>query len=153
MMAKPAAMPRLPDWPERLAAFIEARRHAPFAWGANDCVTFVFDAVHAMTGHDALAPLRGRWATEEQARAVLLQQAGLVQGVSALLGQPLRSRLLAPRGAVVLAQMQQQPPLHESPPPALPLMGLLVTAESWCAPGDAGLEFRPAAEVRLAWPV
>jgi len=50
---------RLPDWRERLAAFVAARRETPFAWGAADCCLTSADAVCAMTGVDLAAPLRG----------------------------------------------------------------------------------------------
>lgn len=133
--------PRLADWPERLADFIEARRATPFGWGVNDCVSFAFDGLHALTGADPLAPLRGRWATEAQALQVLQSMGGLAWAVCSLLGRPLRTPAAAPRGALVCARMQGQPTL-----------GLHLGAW-WCAPGAAGLVFRPAGEVRLAWGV
>jgi hypothetical protein len=52
---------RLPDWPEQLAAFIEARRDMPFDWAVNDCCVLAADAVLAMTGRDFLADYRGRY--------------------------------------------------------------------------------------------
>ena len=132
-------MQRLPDWPERLAAFIEARRHLPFAWGSNDCATFAADALLAVTGADALGPLRGRWATEAQAQQVLGQLGGPAWAARRLLGRPLARAAAAPRGAVVCARMQGQP-----------ILGVHLGA-FWCAPGARGLEFRPALEERLAW--
>lgn len=50
---------RLPDWRERLAAFIARRRTQPFVWGASDCCLLAADAALAITGHDYAAPLRG----------------------------------------------------------------------------------------------
>ena len=43
-------MARREDWPERLAAFVEARLDMPFQWGPNDCSSFGAAAVVAMTG-------------------------------------------------------------------------------------------------------
>ena len=55
-------MKRLEDWPERLAAFVEARRAMPFRWGQNDCALFAADAVAAVTGVDLAERWRGLWA-------------------------------------------------------------------------------------------
>ena len=38
-------MKRLEDWPERLAAYVDAHRDTPFRWGQNDCATFAAGAV------------------------------------------------------------------------------------------------------------
>jgi hypothetical protein len=133
--------PRLADWPERLADFIESRRGVPFAWGVNDCVSFAFDGLHALTGADPLAPLRGRWANDAQALQVLQSMGGLAWAVCSLLGRPLPTPAAAPRGALVCARMQ-----------GLPTLGLHLGVR-WCAPGAQGLVFRPAHEVRLAWGV
>lgn len=62
---------RLPDWPTRLDNFLRARATVPFAWGANDCVTFAAHAVLAITGVDPLHDHRGKWASGSQARAYL----------------------------------------------------------------------------------
>ena len=132
---------RHPDWPERLAAFIDARRHVPFAWGQQDCATFAADALLTITGQDRLAPLRGRWASEAEARQVLQQMGGLAWAVRRVLGRPMTTPGIAPRGAVVCARMAD-----------LPILGVHLGAV-WCAPGPAGLVFRPAREVRLAWGV
>jgi hypothetical protein len=35
---------------ERLSEYLEAVRHAPFAWGSHDCLGFVLGAVEAQTG-------------------------------------------------------------------------------------------------------
>jgi hypothetical protein len=132
---------RHPDWPERLAAFVESRRHVPFAWGSNDCATFAADALVALTGADPMAALRGRWTNEAQALQVLQQTGGLARAAWRVLGRPLVHLAAAPRGAVVCARMR-----------GLPTMGLHLGAW-WCAPGERGLEFRPAFEERLAWGV
>lgn len=50
---------RLPDWRERLAAFLIAERGRPFDWGRANCVLACAGAVAAMTGADIAAPLRG----------------------------------------------------------------------------------------------
>lgn len=52
-------MRRLENWRTTLAAFITQHRAAPFDWGGADCCLRAADMVHAMTGHDFAAPLRG----------------------------------------------------------------------------------------------
>ena len=36
------------DWAERLADYIESKRHEPFKWGANDCALFAKGAVESI---------------------------------------------------------------------------------------------------------
>lgn len=134
-----APVGRLPGWPELLAAFVEARRHVPFAWGSNDCATLAADAVLALTGQDPLATLRGQWADEAQAREVLTSLGGLPRAVTTALGPPLDHAALAARGAPVCARMD-----------GVPIIGLLL-GDCWCAPGEHGLVFRPLGDIRLAW--
>ena len=50
---------RRPDWPEKLAAFIETRRERVFSWGEQDCALLAADAVLEMTGVDLASGLRG----------------------------------------------------------------------------------------------
>jgi len=132
---------RLPNWPDLLAAFIEERRHMPFQWGQNDCATFAADAVLRLTGQDVLASLRGTWSTEGQALELAARMGGLSWAVRQLLGRPSAQPRRAARGSVVCARML-----------GVPIMGVHLGAH-WCAPGAHGLEFRPAAEERLAWEV
>ena len=130
--------PRLADWPERLADLVELRRAAPFVWGANDCATFAADAVLAITGVELLGVLRGAWQSEDEAAARLRRAGGLPAAVAFRLGRPQRGCTGAGRGAIVCAAIPT------------PTVGVLLSGW-WCAPGAAGLVFRPAAEVRLAW--
>jgi hypothetical protein len=52
---------RFEDWPTRLSAFLHARRHARFEYGAHDCCLFVADALQAMTGTDFAAAFRNQY--------------------------------------------------------------------------------------------
>lgn len=62
---------RLPDWPDRLIAAVEAQRRMPFTWGVADCATLYGAAIEALTGEDPLARFRP-WHDERDAlRAVL----------------------------------------------------------------------------------
>lgn len=62
-------MRRLPDWSARLAAFIDATRHAPFVSGRQDCALWALRAADAMCGtHDAHA-IVGQYADDDGAIA------------------------------------------------------------------------------------
>ena len=55
---------RLPDWPERLAAEIEAASGRTFSWGEWDCGHFAVACCIAVTGVDVGAPWRGSYDSE-----------------------------------------------------------------------------------------
>lgn len=62
---------RHPLWQARLREVLAASRGRAFARGSHDCATFVADAVLAITGHDKLAAIRDRYATERGAYKLL----------------------------------------------------------------------------------
>lgn len=104
------AAARIPQWPAALATLIEARAHVPFAWGPNDCASFVADAVLAMTDADLLNELRGTRRTIRAAR----QQIKRIGGVSAVIERAgLRPVpvALAQRGDVLLIEQGDWPVL------------------------------------------
>lgn len=82
-------MNRLPDWQPRLYAFLESRRQAAFSWGTNDCCLFCADAVMAMTGEDPASALRGSYADEAGALAILAEHGGIDGLVTFILGEPM----------------------------------------------------------------
>lgn len=63
--------PRYPDWPQRLAAWIEAHREKPFAWGTNDCAIFAADMIEAITGRDFAVAFRGRYKSKVGSMRIL----------------------------------------------------------------------------------
>lgn len=134
MAAATTALTRARDWPERLAAFIDSRRHAPFAWGANDCALFAADGVLAMTGTDLAKTLRG-YKTERGALS-RMRKAGGIRGFARDL--PQRAPGFASRGDIVLAIVE-----------ARETFGLVSGNGHWCAPGATQLLFRPLSEVVL----
>ena len=133
---------RLPDWPERLAALLQQRLRAAFAWGTNDCALFAADGVQALTGFDPASHLRGQYHDEAGAQAVLAAEGGLRGLVEALLGQPMDNPALAQRGDLVCVVVQ-----------GAEMLGVVTGAGQWAAPGKRGLVYRPMAEVALAWRV
>lgn len=64
-------MERRPDWTERLGRALRERLSAPFEWGVNDCAIFAADCVLAQTGVDLANGLRGEYANQEEAEALL----------------------------------------------------------------------------------
>ncbi len=134
---------RLPDWPERLAAFIEARRDVPFEWALNDCCALAADAVLATTGRDFLADYRGRYVNEAQAEA-LMGEGGLpafLPRVMAAFGAPALPPVGAQRGDVALIGLENQ------------LVCGVVTGPHIAAPGARGLAFVPLRRATMAWGV
>lgn len=63
---------RLPDWRNRLDAYLDEKTREPFEYGTNDCALFVAGAVNAMTGFDPAEGFRGRYHTSAQAQRSLL---------------------------------------------------------------------------------
>jgi hypothetical protein len=105
-------MRRYPDWPERLAAFIETRRAEPFAWGSNDCGLFAADAVRAIYGIDLAHDLRGAYHSEEGAKqAVGGALEPYAERICAAFGFEEIRPLFAQRGDVVLWRTEQGPTL------------------------------------------
>ncbi len=126
---------RFENWPELLAAFIEARRHTPFKWGESDCCLFAADALLAMTGVDVAAHNRGKYDTARGALA-LIKEAGGVSGLVAL--EPV-DRKLASRGDIVMVDTAQGDALGV-------LLGRTVAAQ-----GADGLVFLPPSAIEQAW--
>lgn len=125
------------DWPERLAEFIAARRDTPFAWGANDCALFAFDAVAAMTGVDLIPAHRGAWHDARSAAAHEAAIGGLPSAVSALL--PQIPPAFSGRGDVVLLRHDGRDSLG-------------IHLGDRCAfTGHDGLLFLPPSAILAAW--
>lgn len=141
---------RYPDWPERLARFVDARRAAPFAWGANDCCTFAGDAVAAITGRDLVGALGLRGLTTARSARRVLRQRSVADLASEVLGRPMHPRSMAQRGDVVLVEQQTVRGAQR-------LLGVCL-GRQWAAPGGEGLVFGPMqGDTRRAvlgcWPI
>jgi hypothetical protein len=52
-------MTRSPDWPEKLARFIEERRNRPFDWAGDNCGFTACDWLALAVGADPAADFRG----------------------------------------------------------------------------------------------
>lgn len=134
---------RADDWPERLAAFIEARRDNGFAWGSHDCFTFAADAAVELTGEDPAAAVRGTYATEEEAEAIIGPD-GLEAWVAATMaawGAPECPPVFAQRGDMAFVAVGNQ------------RMCGVCLGEVVAVPGAERLHFVPAALAIRVWAV
>lgn len=135
---------RLQDWPERLAAFVEERRHAPFAWGSHDCAMFAGSAIEAQTGTDPCAAFRGRYSGEDGAEAITAPAGGfeaLLAATLAEFGAPECPPAVAQRGDVGLVRVGNTEALGV-------VLGGVVAV-----PGVERLQFVPVGRVYRAWAV
>ncbi len=137
--AAPAAnaLIRLPDWPERLADYVEAARTRAFEYGAHDCCMFAAGAVEAMTGANPMSRFRyrGRLGAER-----LIRRAGSIDAlVYRTLGEALPSPAQAGRGDVVIADLENGATVG------------VCLGDDCAFAGDPGIVFRPRSATRVAW--
>lgn len=129
---------RLPDWPARLAAFIEARQTRAFSWGSSDCCLFVCDGVAELTGTDPAARWRGLYSSEKGARRLIRDNGGVVGLANLAFGAPVPP-MLAGRGDVVLVETQDGDALS------------LCVGDRLAAQGASGIEYLPLTSAKAAW--
>lgn len=91
-------MTRKDNWPSLLAAFIEERRHLPFAWGSNDCCLFAADWIRCVCGIDFAEDLRGTYSTALSAARVLRRHRGVIALAEVKAGLDRKSIELVQRG-------------------------------------------------------
>ena len=65
-----------------LSAYISAAGRRGFIWGEHDCIVFGANWVEHLTGRDPIAAYRGRYATEEEARALLEAAGGAAMAIN-----------------------------------------------------------------------
>lgn len=94
------------DWPSLLEGYVEQSRRAPFAWGTHDCVTFTCGWFRLMTGRDAFAPFRGKYATENEAHRLMIANDvhGMEEAGRFLFGEPRKGNAHLQRGDLVYAE-------------------------------------------------
>jgi hypothetical protein len=133
--------PRPPGWQRRLQALVVARLAEPFAWGSNDCLAFVADAVQAMhDGRDVLAESRQARSTPRQAHRAVRQAGGLLAGLARAGLEP-----VAPSHAVLGDVVLVRPAGRRRERLAL------CNGPDALAPGPDGLEVIPMADAVMAW--
>jgi cell wall-associated NlpC family hydrolase len=95
-------------WVEDLYAFVRSRKDTPYAWGSNDCCSFVCDAILAMTGTDVYSEFRGKYTDEAGAGAILqtvvgsTDKAAAIDYITTKFAMPEITVPFAQRGDVVL---------------------------------------------------
>jgi hypothetical protein len=94
---------RVPGWEIALVDEIDRARGMAFAWGVHDCATWAFDVRRRLTGIDAAAAWRGRYATAAGSVRVMrrLGWQTLPAMGCALLGAPIQP-LCAQRGDIAM---------------------------------------------------
>ena len=144
MTREPGTHPRRQDWPERLSALVEARRHAAFTWGVHDCAMFAADAVLLMTGRDPLAEWRGRYGDEAEGDALTEAMGGFELFMSAAFarfGAPECPSAMTQRGDVALVAYGNTRSLG------------IILGGSVAVPGLDRLSFLPTRLICRAWAI
>lgn len=143
LVQEPPQRMKREDWPDRLAAMVEARRRVPFAWGEQDCMTWAADVILELSGVDFLSVYRGTYDTEDQAEAILHAEGGLEALLARLAtGAGMTERAsprLAQRGDLALVRVGNQ------------MMAGVITGTAIAVPGSDGLAFVPARLAQRAW--
>jgi hypothetical protein len=134
---------RLPDWPERWAAYLVAMRPHRFAWGSHDCARFAAGAVQAITGQPATTL---QWSGPADAARLLRRLGTLADAVGQVLPE-LATPSLAQRGDVVLVRA----PVHGGR--AVRQWLAVADGPHWWVPSATGLASGPMALAHRAWGV
>jgi hypothetical protein len=61
-------------WTDRLTEYVEKKRHVPFKWGTNDCVTFAIKGMEYIFDTDLFAKVDVRWKNEKEAKAAIKEK-------------------------------------------------------------------------------
>lgn len=129
---------RLEGWEKRFADYLLERKDTPFEWGANDCATFMFGAVRAITGQEMREVT---WSTALEAARLIEEDGGLGNAACAPLGAPLQNWREMRRGDVALIDHNGRPTLG------------VCTGQTICGPGPDGLEHVPLDHAQHVWRV
>lgn len=130
---------------EQLTALVVKRAAEPFAWGTSDCAMWAFDAVHALTGTDPAADLRGTYSTALRALRLVEAEGGWPAICARRIGEPVALDMLR-TGDVV-----QIDPQHCADDMAhLGSLGVFWRGHVVCQ-GDTGLVQLPRAVALAAW--
>jgi len=135
-----SALHRRPDWPARLAAYVEEARSKPFDWKTHNCATFVVGAAELLCGVALETPQivdidAGIAARQTQ------DLGGLEAAASLVFGPPIDGWKHGRRGDVALALCEGRPTLF------------LVAGATLCGPGLDGLVQLPLTAALKVWKV
>ena len=148
VLSPPSSVIRLPDWPARLNALIERRRHMPFKWGLHDCCQFARAAVAELRGADPAAGLGKKLRPYKRCSgaALNLHRLGGVEALPMACGLEEMRVTMAQRGDVVLVDQVREPSRVGS------ALGICLGEQS-AFPAKRGLVFVATLECRRAWRV
>lgn len=127
------------DWPQRLAAFIEARRARAFSWGEQDCALFAADWACALGHDDPAVSLRGQYASARDAAQLVHRLGGLGRLVSDCGFIEWQHPSMAQRGDVALLDNAGRELLA------------IVNGAQAVAPAEHGLVWLPMGQALRAW--
>ena len=152
-----APLRRHEDWPERLDAFLRARRAQAFLWGRHDCALFAAFAVEAMSGSEPAAAWRAGCDSAAGALRALRAagHADLASAVTAALGAPLENPLYARRGDVATVAVTEAMDGGAAARTGFPhALGIVIGRQiAVVRPGLEGLGAVPLLAVVTAWRV
>ncbi len=131
-------MKRIEGWEKRFAAYLHERKDVPFEWGANDCATFMFGAVGAITGQEMREVT---WSNAMEAMRVLEDGGGLGPAICSPLGRPSQNWREIRRGDVAIIDQDGRPAI------------CVCTGQTLCGPGEQGLEHVPLDRAINVWKV
>lgn len=140
---------RVQHWAERpFDEFLLERAHAPFAWGVQDCAMFAADGVLAVTGVDIADDFRGKYASEDEAFALIQSVTG-GEGIRAAAAWCAAKHGLVQREHPLMAQRGELVLVEES---GREIAGLVHLSGRFvvCA-GEAGLVRVPLRQIKVAY--
>lgn len=137
-------MQRLEDWDTRLFTEVERAGSTPFKYGDHDCALLASRLIHAMTGRDIAAEVRGTYSTPLGALRCLKRTYG-VDDLAELADQyfPSIPVALAGRGDLVLLTTADIP---------TGALGIVV-GDKAIFPGPEKCSFVPVSGCTRAWRV
>jgi len=128
-------------WEARLHEHLEACRHAPFAWGSHDCITFAARGVVAAGGPDLMDCIKRPWNRRRALEFVALLGgvAGCITALARVANMVPVANGYAMRGHLVLVDNNGQPA-------AGVVLGTQVAVVA-----DPGFALRPFRSITHAW--
>ncbi len=140
-MSTTVTLTRRQDWPERLAAVLEAARHQPYALGTHDCLRVTCQCIEAMTGVDLWPRFVGYTTRRQALKTIAAIAPSLGEAVSLVLGRQPQPLALSQRGDVLLYADARGEHLG------------ICTGASMALLADEGLTFVPASLALASWRV
>lgn len=127
---------RVVDWPERLAAFLEARRVTRFEWVRSDCATWAAAWIEECTGRKVFEP---PYSDVHGAAHYIAERGGMLAACTEVLGPPISNPASALRGDVALVMIEERQCLG------------VVAGEYVAGPSSTGMSLASRSAITAAW--